>query len=581
MKQILRSTFFCLFCLSANAQTNILITSNEADKIIKGDFSPDDYAATDVVDHPQTIIAQIQNEINTDTIRAYLEILSAFGNRNTGSDTISNTRGFGAARRWAFRKFQEFSAQNENRLIPSYLQFDQDICGMGQHRNVFGILPGTNVDDHQVLIVEAHMDSRCETTCDVDCLAEGVEDNGSGTALVLELSRIMSKYSFQNTIVFLLTTGEEQGLLGADAFAEYCEMESIPMRAVFNNDVVGGIICGETSSAPSCPGFNHIDSTQVRLFSRGGVSIHKGLARWIKCQYTEELLPIVRVPMLLTLMSAEDRTGRGGDHIPFGARNMRAMRFCSANEHGNADASDPDYHDRQHSIRDILGVDTNADGVIDSFFVDLNYLARNSVINATSLVAAAQNVQTPTIEIAQNGGEITIRVVDDFDYNHYKVGIRSMGHDFDTTYNLVDEEEITVTLDRGIYYFSAASIDENDIESFFSMETRLFLTNTTSTSEIKNQEGPSSWVDLYQNRPNPFDEATYIQYDVRQEFPYKKSKLVIREINGKVLEEIEAPMNLGTHEILYTHGYNFTTPLIYALEVDGNIIAQNRMIFVY
>lgn len=580
MKQILLSIFLFAFCLSANAQTNILVTSNEADRVLRGNFSPDDYAASTIVDHPQTIIEQIHSEINTDSIRAYLEILSAFGNRNTGSDTVSTTRGFGAARRWALKKFQEFSSQNENRLIPSYLQFDQDICGMGQHRNVFGILPGTNVDDHQVLVIEAHMDSRCEENCDIDCLAEGVEDNGSGTALVLELSRIMSKYSFQNTIVFLLTTGEEQGLLGADAFAEYCETESIPMRAVFNNDVVGGIICGETSSAPSCPGFNHIDSTQVRLFSRGGISKHKGLVRWIKCQYLEELSPIVKVPMLLTLMSAEDRTGRGGDHIPFGRRDMRAMRFCSANEHGNADAADPDYHDRQHSIRDILGVDTNADGLIDSFFVDLNYLARNSVINATSLVAAAQNVQMPTMELEQNGLSVTIRVRDDFGYDRYKVGIRSMSLDFDTLHFLEKDEELTVTLERGFHYFSAASIDSNDIESFFTDEVRLILISTGTAAEL-DFEKPSSWVDLHQNRPNPFDEATYIQYDVRKEFSYKESKLVIREINGKVLEEFEAPLGLGTHEILYTHGYNFTTPLIYSLEVDGQIIAQNRMIFVY
>jgi hypothetical protein len=78
--------------------------------------------------------------------------------------------------------------------------------------------------------------------------------------------------------------------------------------------------------------------------------------------------------MLVTIMSAEDRTGRGSDHIPFRENGYAAMRFTSANEHGNADVSDPDYHDRQHTSEDILGVDTDGDQVIDSFFVDFNYL---------------------------------------------------------------------------------------------------------------------------------------------------------------------------------------------------------------
>ena len=161
-----------------------------ADQILRGNFNPSDFQSTVVVEHPQTIIENIQNQVNTDSIIRYLEVLSSFETRNSGSDTLSNERGFGAARRWVFSKFQQFSEQNENRLIPSYLQFDLEICGINQHRNIFGVLPGSDVDNHNVIIVEAHMDSRCENVCDVDCLAEGVEDNGSGTALVLELSLI-------------------------------------------------------------------------------------------------------------------------------------------------------------------------------------------------------------------------------------------------------------------------------------------------------------------------------------------------------------------------------------------------------
>ncbi len=82
----------------------------------------------------------------------------------------------------------------------------------------------------------------------------------------------MSSYTFDRTLIFMITTGEEQGLYGANAFAEFCEQEGIQLRGVYNNDVIGGIICGETASPPGCPGLNDIDSINVRIYSSmGGV----------------------------------------------------------------------------------------------------------------------------------------------------------------------------------------------------------------------------------------------------------------------------------------------------------------------
>ena len=112
-------------------------------------------------------------------------------------------------------------------------------------------------------------------------------------------------------------------------------------------------------------------------------------------QYEEELLAHVEVPHLVTIMTAEDRTGRGGDHIPFRSAGYPAMRFTSANEHGDA-SNGPNYDDRQHTSDDILGLDTDNDGQLDSFFVDFNYLARNAVINAN---AATMIEQRQTIGI--------------------------------------------------------------------------------------------------------------------------------------------------------------------------------------
>lgn len=333
------------FC-SIRAQQDITVTDYEVERILGGDFEADDYLPSEVINHPEDIIDGILVEVSADSLKQYLIALSAFENRNTGSDTSSATFGMGAARRWAYDKFLSFSARQEGRLRVSYLQFDQDICGMGRHRNVFAVLPGIGPHRNELVFVEGHLDSRCEDACDTECMAHGMEDNGSGSALVLELARVMSRFAFDRTLVFLLTTGEEQGLYGAEAFAIYCVQHEIPVRAVYNNDIIGGVICGQTASPPGCPGLNQVDSINVRLYSTGP---GRSLARFAYLEYQEELLHKMPVPAVLNIMSREDRVGRGGDHIPFRQRGFPALRFTSANEHGDGNPGQAGYDDRQHT----------------------------------------------------------------------------------------------------------------------------------------------------------------------------------------------------------------------------------------
>ncbi|RMF31159.1 MAG: M28 family peptidase, partial [Bacteroidetes bacterium] len=393
-------------------------------------------------------------------------------------------------------RFQEFSEQSQGRLIPFYFQFDQNICGMGRHRNVCAVLPGRDTSERSFIVIEGHLDSRCESVCDVECKAHGMEDNGSGTALVIELARVLSRFTFDHTIVFMATIGEEQGLFGANAFATYAQQNDLEIKAVLNNDIVGGIICGETSSPPSCPGLNHIDSTQVRLFSAGGLP--KQLARFVKLEYQEELEPLVPVPMMLTIMSAEDRQGRGGDHIPFRQRGYPAMRFTSANEHGNANTSDPNYHDRQHTSGDVLGVDTDGDSVIDSFFVDFNYLARNTVINGMAATLAALGPITPTFDGVRVGDSILIRIHDPHQYLHYRIFTRTNGNDFDDIFTLQGDTVFKVERVVGVpFRISVASVDSNGVESLFSEEDFIFPPTATSEPDPV----PERPVELYQNRP--------------------------------------------------------------------------------
>ena len=553
--------------------TNLL-----AEQIMLGNYNPDDYLPAAMVNDPDEIIAIIRNEVSTDSLKAFLIKLSEFKTRNTGSDTTSLTEGIGASRRWVYEKFSTFGSQNDNRLIPSYLQFDDDICGMLQHRNVFAVLPGKDTTDKSMIIIEAHMDSRCDVLCDVECMAEGVEDNASGTALVIELARVMAQFSFDRSVVFMATIGEEQGLLGAHAFAQYALDNGMEIKAVLNNDIVGGITCGETSSPPSCPGENHIDSTQVRLFSSGSTTPHKNLARYIQLQYKEEFEGIANVPMLLTVMAAEDRAGRGGDHIPFRQRGFPAMRFTSANEHGDA-SNGPDYHDRQHTSEDILGVDTNGDMIIDSFFVNFNYLARNTVINGMAASLIGMNPPSPTLTGEVENGIISIQIDDPMSFNHYRLGILTTGNDFDTLITITGTSTFQYTPpEPNIYHITVASVDENGIESCFS-KTETFVVFPTAMENPITENNSLPAIELLQNHPNPFDESTYIAFFVHKSVNYQKAYVQIADLNGTIIRKIPTNLQEGFNEVLYFQGYGAVGTYAYSLVVDGKTIGTKTMVF--
>ncbi len=571
---------FLTYGQSAIAQTNILCTNPIAEQILLGNYNPADYAASTIIADMAATTSGIHSRVSPDSLKACLVRLSEFGTRNTGSDTASATTGIGAARRWVYQKFESYSAANENRLVVSYLQFDQEVCGMGQHRNIFAVLPGSNPANNGVILIEGHIDSRCDILCDVACQAEGVEDNATGTALVMELARVMAQYTFENTIVFVATIGEEQGLLGAEAFADYIKTKNIPLRAVLNNDIVGGVICGETSSPPSCPGAGLIDSTGVRLFSSGGAnSKNKQLARFIKLQYQENILPAAAVPMDLRIMSPEDRSGRGGDHIPFREHGYPAMRFTSANEHGDA-SNTPGYTDRQHTSDDILGVDTDGDQIIDSFFVQFNYLARNVVINGNAAAVAARNVPAPAdfsvLRSSSNGvGLVDVNIDDPANVGAYRIALRSIALDWDTLYTMTGATLGTFPAPAtGILYVSVAAVDEQGAESLFSGEKFVLVSGTEEPSAVADKP-----IELFQNRPNPFDEATWISFFVKKIPDYQRAQILITDLQGRVIQQIPVRLQSGLNEVLYTHGYGQRGTFAYALQIDGQTVDARQMVF--
>src|SRR5688572_3146327 len=162
----------CLLGTTVIGQTNIYFTNSDIYNVLKGNYDPGDYMPAFPVDDPFSISQALATQINPDSMKATLIELRKFENRNTGSDTLSTTRGIGAARTWVLNKFNQYSSENFERLETGYLQFDQDVCDMTRHKNVVAVLPGSDITDPSSIIIEAHLDSRCADVCDINCLAE-------------------------------------------------------------------------------------------------------------------------------------------------------------------------------------------------------------------------------------------------------------------------------------------------------------------------------------------------------------------------------------------------------------------------
>ncbi|MFZ1687577.1 MAG: M28 family peptidase [Flavobacteriales bacterium] len=584
--------------LHAQVVSNISCTSPTAEQVMKGQYDPTTFAASTVIDDHEVILYEMRWLLRADSLKSYLERMSQFGTRNSYSDTLSASTGIGAARRWAHSKFQQFSAANENRLLPTYLQFDQTgaECGDTQGwRNVLAVLPGSDTSNASIVLIEAHLDSRCADNCDVTCPAPGMEDNGSGSALVLELARVMSRYTFKHTIVFMLTTAEEHGLVGADAMAQWCMDNNVAIKGVQNNDIVGGVLCGNTASPPSCETPGSIDSMQVRLFSQGALAApHRGFARSVKMWYEEKLQDQVAVPMAISVMNQEDRDGRGGDHIPFRQRGYRNLRFTSANENGDANVADTNYTDHQHTSDDVLGMDTNGDQVLDSFFVDFNYLQRNALINGMGATMLALGPEVPHIIVHDEPTGLRVEVDGGF-APEYRIGVRTdnLIQPFIAVYRTsATSFAIPGLAANDTYFISAAAIDANGVMGPFSPEQNKGNDIDTPPGTMddfpygldcwgigisEQDEGMALSARLLPCRPDPFAYSTRMVVEVAPGFVHREAYILLHDAQAHAIARVPLQLRPGLNEAQYVHkrGPGLFT---YSLIVDGRALDTKSLV---
>ncbi len=320
-----------------------------------------------------------------DSLERTVRHLVAFGTRHTLSDTLSTTRGIGAARRWVKSEFDRISAacggclevRYQARLVPggSGERIPRDAMIV----NVVAVQRGTRYPARHLLMT-AHLDSRASDAMDDSTDAPGANDDASGVAAVLEAARVLSRQRFDKTIVYAALSGEEQGLFGGTQLAELARDSGWTVEAVLNNDVVGNRMGGDgvpnggefrVFSEP-VPATETEQPRRRRRFSGGEVDgPSRQLARYVE-RMAGEYVPGATAVMIYRL----DRFGRGGDHRPFNDLGFPAVRLTEMHE---------DYTRQHQDVRTEGGV-AYGDVVTGMSFP---YLARVTRANVASLAGLA------------------------------------------------------------------------------------------------------------------------------------------------------------------------------------------------
>ncbi len=296
-------------------------------------------------------VRQIVGEISEERIAETLKKLEAFGTRNIMSP------GAMAARQWIYDQFKSYSPRLQVRLDSYNVKKQGRVTRDIELANVIAVLPGT-VHPERQFMVGGHYDTINMSGPDwlgkqEEAVAPGIDDDGSGTAAVMELARVMSRREFKQTLVFAAFAGEEQGLLGSTLYAARARRENQMIDGVLSNDIIG----------TAAGGNGRVENAEVRVFSASPEdSPSRELARSIK-EIGERYLPGMKV----NLVFRSDRFGRGGDHTPFSEAGYAAVRFTTANEN----------YAHQHNAEDVLAN------------VSFPYIASVAKINAAVLATLA------------------------------------------------------------------------------------------------------------------------------------------------------------------------------------------------
>lgn len=339
-----------------------------------------------------TRIYDIIDAVSEDRLRADVKKLADFGTRHTLSDTVSNTRGIGAARRWIKSEFEKTSQACNNCLDVFY---QSDLVKKGTNPrivkdvavvNVVAVQKGSKYPNRYILM-SGDIDSRISDPTNYTDDAPGANDNASGMAGTLEAARVLSKYTFENSIIYVGLSGEEQGLFGGKGLAAYAKEQGWEIIGIMNNDMIGniegvdGVIDNRTFrifSEPVPPTETERQRNARRFYGGEVDGISRQLARFIY-KTTKTYMPEMNPMMIYRL----DRFGRGGHHRPFNDAGFAGIRIMEAHEN---------YTQQHQDIRTENGINYG-----DTFeHVNFPYNAKLTAVNAINLASIAWAPPTPS-----------------------------------------------------------------------------------------------------------------------------------------------------------------------------------------
>ncbi|WP_439153340.1 M28 family metallopeptidase [Winogradskyella sp.] len=341
-------------------------------------------------------IYDIVDAVSEERLKNDVKTLADFGTRHTLSDTLSDTRGIGAARRWIKSQFDAISVDCNDCLD---VFFQKDLVEKGTNQrivkdvmvvNVVAIQRGTKYPNRYI-IMSGDIDSRVSDPTDFTSDSPGANDNATGMAGAIEAARVLSKYKFESSIVYLGLSGEEQGLFGGQGMAKYAQDNNWDIIGVLNNDMIGNIsgvdgvidnrtfrIFSESTTTDETDPERLARQARARRFYGGEIDgISRQLARYVY-ETTKTYMPEMNPMMVYRL----DRFGRGGHHRPFNDAGFAGIRIMEAHEN---------YTQQHQDIRTENGINYG-----DTFeHVNFPYCKKLTAVNAITMASLASAPPAP------------------------------------------------------------------------------------------------------------------------------------------------------------------------------------------
>ncbi|MFD2586959.1 M28 family peptidase [Croceitalea marina] len=419
-------------------------------------------------------IYDIINAVSAERIESDITTLANFGTRHTLSDTISETRGIGAARRWIKSEFDKISADCSNCLNVFY---QKDLVKKGENQrivkdvwvvNVVAIQKGTKYPNRYI-IMSGDIDSRVSDPTDFESDSPGANDNASGMAGTIEAARVLSKYKFESSVIYLGLSGEEQGLFGGKGLAAFAKEKGWDIIGIINNDMIGNIkgVDGVVSNrdfrifSEPVPPTETERQRRARRFYGGEVDgISRQLARYVH-KTTKTYMPEMNPTMIYRL----DRFGRGGHHRPFNDAGYAGIRIMESHEN---------YTQQHQDIRVENGI---AYGDVLEH-VNFEYAKKLTAVNAINLASIAWAPPAPeTVEIGgivEPSAKLKWNKVDGA--RGYKIYWReTTSPTWDNSRYVGDLTEATldgIVIDN--YFFGVASVGADGHESMVVFPNKIF-----------------------------------------------------------------------------------------------------------